>query len=168
MSVEIIPLLRDSRLDWHLHETRGANNTIWAKPIYAERPMSEEQILEQPMYPLRKLLAKASNCKTSQLSPTILDGLSAIESGEAGYQWAFSTTYDAWKMTQKWEGRPAQIQGRPKNIFEHKHAQLFDCFPLKRSESPAAIAIFVGQGICVIRDCIEQPAPAELRQNGRT
>lgn len=144
----IVRLLRDPALDWPMGAFDSAETALWMTPILQTSTLSAHQHPMQPMYPLRKLLARARGCYTSELNSRILHALAAIERGAANYHWAFATTHDAWKMARRWESPRNPPSRRPRNLHEHKLMQLYRCFPKTTINAPVQLAIFVGRGVC--------------------
>ncbi len=146
--MKIIELLRNSAFDWPTANLLAGEPTLWMAPALTNQSVDVQQIAMQPMYPFRKLLAQSRGCYTSELPPEILNALTAIEQGQPNYHWAFATMHDAWKMARKWQDPRNQIAHHPRNLMEHKLAQLFTCFPNQTPTADVQLVLYVGTGIC--------------------
>ncbi len=60
--MKIVDMLRNPAFDWPDADVLARAPTLWMVPIIGDRVVDAHHIAQQPMYPLRKLLAQAHGC----------------------------------------------------------------------------------------------------------
>lgn len=139
-------------------------HTLYYVPALSNQPMADCAITPQPMYPIRKALARNYRCYTSALPANILTALQKIEQGGGLYVWAFSNGNDALQLMTLRSNPQYQTYPQPKNLFYteiHHLSMLFP--PLPDEHASQRVHIISGQKVCRHPHFGPHPGPGSIQ-----
>ena len=119
-------ILANPTHDWAYYPPNRSGVTLFFRPTISGQALSNFTLPVQPMYPLRKLIARAEHTRTQALPTELLNALLNIEQGVGQYLFAVETGFDAVYLAQMW-GKPYNKRGT--TLHEHKMRQLLEVFP---------------------------------------
>ncbi len=145
----LLTMLADEAHDWPSTKPHEGSVTVWFRPAAQQQPFDAQTIPPQPMYRLRKLIARAKGVRTSELPAQLLNALSDIERGHGSYCFAFESSADALVVAGFWRNDRLKRYPRARTLHEHKMDQLAELFPNVSDGMPTELTLFAGRGIAV-------------------
>ncbi|MEM7797647.1 MAG: hypothetical protein AAF633_00535 [Chloroflexota bacterium] len=159
----LLNFLADPAYDWPQGDLRAPS--IWFRPTCAGNTFADHLINQQPMYRLRKHIARAWNRRTQDLPEHLLNALLNIETGTGTLAYAFGTGFDALMIGQMWGHPPFKRYRQTGGLSfqEHKIDQLVSLFPKGEGCQAVELTVFVGQGHAAYPGLGPHPGPGSIQ-----